>query len=210
MSRGEFIERILRQIYGGYIPDDSSITPMLVNSWLNDGIALAAKSNYTDNIRIDGIGFVNNSFYTSFKGIEVSKDENFVWKIALPQIPIGIGKNEGISTLQFKDSNGQVSYPCIPLSENQKTYYQTMRPIPNKTLFYYEGEYIYAISTLLLSQYTASVTMVSGGDATNLNSTLNVPSDYIPIMVEYIKQQLLLQKAQPKDLQNDGQDLPIN
>jgi hypothetical protein len=39
MTRAEFIERTLRQIYGGYVSEDSSITPMLVNSWLNDAFA---------------------------------------------------------------------------------------------------------------------------------------------------------------------------
>jgi hypothetical protein len=39
MTRAEFIERTLRQIYGGYVSEDSSITTMLVNSWLNDAFA---------------------------------------------------------------------------------------------------------------------------------------------------------------------------
>ena len=69
MTRAEFIERTLRQVYGGYVTEDSSITPMLVNSWLNDAIALAAKTNYTDAVKLDGIGYVNNAFYTTFKGL---------------------------------------------------------------------------------------------------------------------------------------------
>ena len=92
MTRAEFIERTLRQIYGGYVSEDSSITPMLVNSWLNDAIALAAKTNYTDNLKLDGIGYVNNSFYTTFKGIAPTLDEINLWKLQLPQIPVGIGK----------------------------------------------------------------------------------------------------------------------
>ena len=57
MTRRHYIERILRQIYGTYVRDDSSITENLVNSWLNDGIAIAAKQNYRENIAIDGILF---------------------------------------------------------------------------------------------------------------------------------------------------------
>ena len=52
MTRRHYIERILRQIYGTYVRDDSSITENLVNSWLNDGIAIAAKQNYRENIAI--------------------------------------------------------------------------------------------------------------------------------------------------------------
>lgn len=209
MTRLLFIERALRQIYGDFPNDDSAITNNLVNTWLEDAIAIAAKQNYKDNIQIDGIGYVNNSFYTTFKDISISSDSNFTWKGTLPQIPFGIGRNEGISTLQLKDSSGQITRPFIPLSESQKTYYQGMRPIPNKILYYYEGEFIFMLSTLLLNQYTFNVTMVSGGDSTDLNSTLNVPSDYWPVMVEYIKQQLLFERNQVQDVQNDGLDAKV-
>lgn len=85
-----------------------------------------------------------------------------------------------------------------------------MPHIPSKTLFYSEGDKVFVISNLILSNYTASVTMVSGGVSSDLSSVLNVPSDYMPVIVQYVQQQLLLMKGQPKDLQNDGQDLPVN
>lgn len=206
MDRYTFIERALRQIYGGYIPDDSSITFNLVNSWLEDAAAVAAKQNYKDNIALDGIGYVNGSFYSKFTDIAITSDGNFIWKMTLPSIPLGIGRNEGISTLELVDEDGRVTRPFIPISEQQKSYYQSMRPIPNKVLYYYEGQYMYAVSTLLLNDYTANIVMVSAGDSTDLSSTLNVPSDYYAIMVEYIKQQLGFQRSQPVDSQNDGLD----
>ena len=210
MTRAEFIERTLRQVYGGYVTDDSSITPMLVNSWLNDAIALAAKTNYTDVIKLDGIGYVNNAFYTTFKGLVPSKDENKLWKITLPQVPVGVGVNEGISTLQFKDQNGNLSLPCIPISENQKTYYQSLANLPNKTIYYNEGTYVYVVSNLKLSDYTASITMVSGGNSGDLNATLSVPSDYMPVIVQYVQQQLILMRSRPQDVANDGADMTTN
>lgn len=207
MTRQEFIERNLRQIYGGFPTDDSEITYNLINSWLNDAIGVAAKANYMDAIKLDGIGYVNNSFYTKFKNLSVTQDEKFTYKITLPQIPFGIGQNEGVNTLQFTDSNGNVSLNCIPLNEKQVTYFQTMRPIPNKTLYYSEGTFIYVKSTLLLYQYTASVGMISGGNGNDLSSILNVPADYFPVMVEYLKSQLAFERAQIKDNSNDGNDI---
>lgn len=206
MTRQHLIERILRLVYGDQPRDDSSITDNLVNEWINTGIGIAAKQNYKEAIQIDGIGYVNNSFYTTFKGLDVVLDEGFTWKITLPQLPIGVGKNEGISTLQFKDANGKLSLPCIPLSENQKGYYQRMRPIPNVTLYYPEGEFIYAISTIILSNYTATVSMVSGGDSSDLTSTLNVPDDYINVIIEYCSKMLMLERGQQQDISNDGSD----
>ena len=85
-----------------------------------------------------------------------------------------------------------------------------MTPLPNKTLFYVEGSYAYIVSNIQLAGYTASVTMISGGNSQDLNSTLNVPGDYIPLMIDYIQKQLMIEKTTPKDLANDGQDLAQN
>jgi hypothetical protein len=207
MTRRQFIERTRRQIYNGQPSDDATITVNLVNKYVDDAIAFAAKTNYKEAIAIDGIGYVNNSFYTKFSGLSISPVGNFQWKMTLPQIPIGIGQNEGISTLELVDPDtGQVTRPFVPLTENQKTFYQNMRPIPNKVLYYYEGNLLYAISTLMLNEYPANVTMVSGGDSTNLDSTLNVPDDYYPVMVTYLQQQLMFERNVPQDVANDGAD----
>ncbi len=207
MRRDVFIERALRQIYGEQPNDDAQITINLVNTWIEDAIAVAAKTNYTDNIKLDGIAYVNGGFYATFKGIEIEPDETFLWKITLPHTPVGIGSDEGISTLQLKDSESkQLSHPLVWLSQSQKGFYKNLRPIPSKTLCYQEGGFVYAISTILLNQYTANVTMISGGDPTDLDSELNVPPDYLPVMVEYIKNQLIFQRNVPKDQINDGVD----
>lgn len=204
MTRLEFIERSLRQIYGDMPTDASSITKNLVNSWLSDAIAAAAKKNWTDNLQLDQISFVNNSFYTSFKNLAVNDaGELFLYQLTLPDIPVGIGKNEGVSVLQFVDSSGGVSDPAIPLSQAQVGYYRGQRPIPNKIMYYPEGTFLYAISTLQLNNYTGKVKMISGGDKTDLNSVLNVPSDYWGFMTDYIKMQLAFERAQPKELVND-------
>ena len=204
MTRGQLIEQILRQVYGSQPTDDASATPNLVNQMINQGIGIAAKLAYKDAIQMDGVGYVNNSFYSTFKGIAVTPDDNFKWKIDLPSVPVGVGKDEGISTLVFKDSNGKVSLPVVWLSQNQVTYFQSMPMISNKILAYSEGSVVYAMSTILLDQYTATVTLVSGGDSSNLSSTLNVPDDYIPTIVEYVSKLLMASRAQPQDQANDG------
>jgi hypothetical protein len=207
MTRNIFIERILRQIYNGQPSDDSNITYSLVNQWLNDAIGLAAKKNYTDGIQMDGIAYVNNSFYTTFKDltVELGNIDNVTYSIDLPQIPVALGKNEGIATLQFvKDK--LASQTAIPLSINQVAYIDNLRPIQNKILYWTEGKNIYAKSLIPLTSYTANVRMVSGGDSTDLESTLIVPDDYVPMIVEYIKGQLAFERSRPIDVSNDGVD----
>lgn len=208
MDRRTYIEMVRRQIYGGLPSDDATITVNLVNKWLDIAIGVAAKQNNRDNISLEGISYINNSFYTTFKGLAVTKDENFLWKVTLPQVPLGIGTSEGVSTLEFKDaSTGQISYPAVMLSENQRSFQRGMRTIPNKVLAYSQGEFVYALSTIMLSQYTATITMVSGGTSSDLDSTINVPSDYFPIIVEYLKKELMFALSVPVDNANDGRDV---
>lgn len=205
-TRFSFIKRLLRQVYNDQPSDDSNITINLVNRWLNDAIGSAAKKNYTDNLAIDGIAYVNNSFYTTFSQLPITLYSQFTYQMTLPQIPVGLGANEGVGVLQFVDSEGNISDPAIPMTENQVGYFRSLRPIPNKILYFSEGVFLYAITSLQLDQYTGKVRMVSGGDSTNLNSIINVPDDYIPVMVEYIKNQLAWERSQARINTNDGTD----
>jgi hypothetical protein len=207
-TRRAYIEKILRLIYNGQPSEDSNITINLVNAWLPDALGIAAKQCYVESIKMDGVAYVNNSFSTTFSGITITADNtnNLGYKISLPQIPLGLGKNEGINTLRFKDETGFISQSVIWLSTNQIGYADAMRPIPNKIKAYNEGSVVRLTSTLPLYLYTATVSMVSGGDSTNLDSEINAPDDYLPVITEYIKAQLLLEKAQVPDQSNDGQD----
>ena len=206
MTRKTFIERILRQIYNGQPSDDSSITFNQVNQWLNDAVGLAAKKNYTDSIQMDGVAYVNNSFYTSYSSLTISQVDNTTFKFTLPQIPVALGKNEGIATLQFSNSKTPTSFGAVPLSMNQVGYQDTLRPIQNKVLYWSQGQEIYMSTGIPLTAYKATVRMISGGDSTDLNSTLIIPDDYIPLMVEYIKGQLAFERSRPIDTSNDGVD----
>jgi len=206
MTRKIFIERILRQIYNGQPNDDSSITFNQVNQWLNDAIGIAAKKNYTDSIQMDGVAYVNNSFYTTYSGLAITSIDNTTFKLDLPQIPIALGKNEGIATLQFSNSKTPTTFGAVPLSMNQVGYQDILRPIQNKVLYWSQGQQIYMSTGIPLTAYKATVRMVSGGNSSDLNSTLIIPDDYVPIMVEYIKGQLAFERSRPIDQSNDGVD----
>jgi len=207
MTRYAIIERILRQIYNGQPSDDSSVTYNLVNQWLNDAIGIAVKKNYTDSIQMDGIAYVNNSFYTTYTNLDIAAEtvDNVTYSVDLPQIPIALGKNEGVATLQFVGDK-KTSQTGIPLSINQVAYIDNMRPIQNKILYWIEGKNIFVKSSIPLTSYKATLRMVSGGDSKDLQSTLIIPDDYVPIIIEYIKAQLAFEKSRPIDTNNDGVD----
>jgi hypothetical protein len=207
MTRYQLIERVLRQIYNGQPSDDSNITYGLVNQWLNDAIGVAAKKNYTDNIQMDGVSYINNSFYTTFKNLDIYAEtvDNFTYRVDLPSIPVALGRDEGVATLQFVGDK-KTSQTAIPLSMNQVAYQELLRPIQNKIAYWIEGNNIYVKSSIPLTSYKATLRMVSGGDSTDLDSTLIVPDDYMPVVIEYIKGQLAFEKSRPIDTSNDGVD----
>lgn len=204
MTRYAICERILRLVYGEQPQDGSGITVNLVNQWVNDGIGIAIKQNYKDSLLLEGVAYVNNSFFTTFKNIPITFFETNTYQILLPQVPVGVERNAGVSSLTFVDSGGNISKDAIPLSQNQVAYSGTMRQIPNRTLYYSEGIYLYALSSLILSNYTARIKIMSGGDSSNLNSVLNVPDDYIPLIVDFVVSKLDQSRMQPKQDINDG------
>lgn len=207
MTRYQYIEKTLRDIYGSQPIDDADITFNLVNIWLSEGIGVAAQKNYRDNWQLDSINYINNGFYATFKNLSVTKFQPFLYRVELPEIPPALGHNEGVSTLTFTGSDGFVSYPSVPLTTNQSTYYRSMRPVQNKLMHVQEGKFLNIISTLILSVgYTANVVMVSGGDSSDLDIELNVPPDYMPIIDDFLTQKLMAERLVPQDDINDGQD----
>lgn len=207
MRRDVFIEIVSRKIHGGFPSDDTQITNNLINTWIEPAIGVAVQKCNTDNLQMDGVAFVNNGFYTTFKNLSITSDGNLTWKVELPEIPQGLGAVDGISRFVIKDNESpQTSYPVLLMSESQVSIYRGMRNIPNKVLGYPEGKFVYILSTLLLNQYTGQVTMISGGDKTDLDSELNVPANYLPIMIDWISAKLMEERLTPTDRSNDGND----
>ena len=204
-TRYNFIEKILREVYGDMPSDDSVITFNLVNVWLNEGIGLSIKKNQQENIQLEGVSFVNNSFYTTFKGLSIVNDDTFIYKVEIPEIPSGVGKNEGVASLNLT-SVSQIAPDAVPLSANQVGYVNGMRTLPNKVLYWSEGKFLYIKSVTDLSNFKARVRMISGGDASDLDSVLNVPAEYLPLITEYIVKNLMMSRQGQQDKTNDGVD----
>lgn len=208
-TRNSIIERILRMVYSGQPTEDSSITYQLVNKFLNDACAIAAQKNYTDNIAIDGTGYVNNSFYCTYSGLPVKEDpsDNLTWMFQLPQIPLAFDNTQGLAKVQFY-RNGHTSLNSVPLTMNQVSYYDRMPPIQNKVVHWPEGIFVRCKTPIQLSSYTATVKMVSAGDSTDLDSILTIPDNYLSVIIDYCTKELAWERSQPRDTGNDGEDIP--
>ena len=114
-TRGAFIESVLMQVYGGKPTDDSEITYNLGNLFLQEGIGVAAQAAYKGAIQLDGVGYINSGFYSTFSGLAISQDatDNLCFSFTLPEIPVGISANMGLAEVRFK-SDGFTSLPGIP------------------------------------------------------------------------------------------------
>lgn len=206
MTRGLFIERIIEQIYNGQVTDDAVIDEVIVNQWLSDAIAAAAKQNYKDNLQLEGVAYNNSSFFSTYKGIPITEDESFLFKFAMPSLPLGIGSIDGISRAVIKSKDGDSSYPIVILTEDQVGVQRGMRTIQRRMVGYPEGINFFVFSSVSLVDCTASITMISNGEGSDLTSQLNVPSDYFGMIVEYIKANLAFERAQVVNVANDGTD----
>lgn len=208
MTRKAFCERIQREIYGSQPNDDAEITKQLINNYVNVGIAMAVKQNYTDNLKMDGIAYVNNSFYTTFRDLPIAKDTSDynLWYITLPEIPVALGENEGISQLIFRKGT-DYSLEAIPLNAHQVGYRRTFRKIPNKICYWNERDTILCESYLSLSEYTANVKVASGGaNSTDLTEQIYLPTEWLSFVQDYVIKNLMLEKQQKQDVSNDGVD----
>jgi hypothetical protein len=206
MTRKAFAQQIQRMIYGEIPNDDADISLNLINRYVNQGIALAAKANYADNLKMEGIAYVNSSFYTTFKNITISKStfEDFCYELSLPEIPVALGRADGVAQLTLKDVT-LFSLTGVPLSTEQVSFRKNMRRIPNRFYYWYERSTVIIDSVLDITDYKAHVKMVSSGsDNTDLSATIYLPNEWLSFVQDYVLNNLILERQQPKDLTNDS------
>lgn len=207
-TRKIFAQQIQRLIYNDIPSDDATITLNLINRYVNQAIALSVKANYSDNLKMDGIGYVNSSFYTTFKGLAIAKStfEDFCYELTLPEIPVALGRNDGVAQLTLK-SGTDYSLTGVQLTTEQVSFRKSMRRIPNRFYYWYERDTAIINSPLDLSDFTANVKIASGGgDSTDLSETINVPGEWMSFIQDYVVKNLIFGRQQPQHLSNDGID----
>lgn len=205
MTRKVLIEQIRRIFYGGVPNDDASLSEKEVNTYLNEAIAYMAKVNYTDAIKLDGIETVADSFYATFKNLAITKDNDTgYYSLDLPQVPLGLARGYGISTVTFPASTGLAKSP-IPISPRELDYVDQLKQPPSKIFYWAEGKKLWFKSYTNLVGKFAIVRMVST-ETSDLDAEINVPQEYITDIVNMVINQLKIRKGTPEDTVNDGVD----
>lgn len=205
MTRRVLIEQIRRIFYGGVPNDDASLSEKEVNTYLNEAIAYMAKVNYTDAIKLDGIETVADSFYATFKNLAITKDNDTgYYSLDLPQVPLGLARGYGISTVTFPTSTGLAKSP-IPISVRELDYIDQLKQPPSKIFYWAEGKKLWFKSYTNLVGKFAIVRMVST-ETSDLDAEINVPQEYITDIINMVINQLKIRKGTPEDTVNDGVD----
>jgi hypothetical protein len=205
MTRRVLIEQIRRMLYGGIPTDDANITEKEVNLYINEAIAYMAKVNYTDAIKLDGIETVADSFYATFKNLAITKDNDTgYYSLDLPQVPLGLSRGYGISTVTFPTSTGLAKSP-IPVSTRELDYMDNLKQPPSKIFYWVEGKKLWFKSYTNLVGRFAIVRMVST-ETSDLDAEINVPQEYITDIINLVMNQLRPRKATPQDSTNDALD----
>lgn len=205
MTRKVLIEQIRRMYYGGVPNDDASLSEKEVNTYLNEAIAYMAKVNYTDAIKLDGIETVADSFYATFKNLAITRDSDTgYYSLDLPQVPLGLSRGYGISTVTFPTSTGLAKSP-IPISPRELDYVDQLKQPPSKIFYWVEGKKLWFKSWTNLVGRFAIVRMVST-ETSDLDAELNVPQEYLNDIITMVLNNLKVRKGTPEDNVNDGVD----
>jgi hypothetical protein len=205
MTRKVLIEQIRRMLYGGVPNDDASVSEKEINVYTNESLAYMAKINYTDSIKLDGVENVSDVFYLTFKNLAVLKDtDTGYYYTTLPQVPVGLARGYGISTVTFPTSTGLAKSP-IPISTRELDYIDNLKQPPSKIFYWPEGKKLWFKSYTNLIGKNAIVRMVSTESST-LDDELNLPQEYITDIINLVLNQLKIRKGSPEDIVNDGVD----
>lgn len=205
MTRKVFIEQIRRLYYGGVPNDDANLSEKEVNAYINEAMAYVAKVNYTDAIKLDGIESVSDVFYLTFKNLSITRDaDTGYYSLDLPQVPLGLARGYGISTVTFPTSTGLAKSP-IPISVRELDYLDAVKQPPSKIFYWPEGKKLWFKSYVNLVGKSAIVRMVST-ETSDLDAELNVPQEYIPDIMNLVLNYLKVRKATLEDSVNDGVD----
>jgi hypothetical protein len=205
MTRKVLIEQIRRMLYGGIPTDDANITEKEINLYINEALAYMAKVNYTDSIKLDGVETVSDVFYLTFKNLAIVKDNDTgYYSLDLPQVPLGLARGYGISTVTFPTATGLAKSP-IPISVRELDYMDSLKQPPSKIFYWPEGKKLWFKSYTNLVGKFAIVRMVST-ETSDMDAELNVPQEYITDIINLVMAQLRPRKATPQDSTNDGLD----
>jgi hypothetical protein len=207
MTRKELCELIQMRLAGGMPSDDFPITLDEINLWLDHGIAASAMKNYTDGVQIDGLEFIGDAYYTTFKNLSLTKDtDSLYYTTTLPAAPIGVPRGYDITSAYIMKPEGGYSKAMLRVNPQQLDYYNELPKPKDAIEFWVEGKvmFVRTDTAFLLNNNKVAVRMAGSAGSRSLTAEALVPADAVPFVVDYVFKYFLQTDQMPKDLMNDG------
>jgi hypothetical protein len=206
-TRRQILETLQRLMLGGMASDDTELTINLINQHLNGAIGYAAKTNYKEEIQLNGIENVADAFYSNFTDILITLNTTTgLYNATLPQQPVGIGAGWDISTFMLITGSGAKIF-AHPISPREIEFiYNTSGPC-NEVFYWVSGLTVTLHSCKDITKYKADIRMLSS-QSSNFDSPINLPDGYLPLVMEYLSKILGIEVQRPIDISNDGVETP--
>lgn len=204
MTRRYLAQLILRRLANGDVSDDFPIKEQEAAAWIDHGVAYAARANYNDNANVD-VEYVGDGFMTTFKNLSLTKDSaTSAYYVALPATPYGLPPGYDVAGVNL-EGDGKLSTGMIRVKIQQLDYYLQL-PMPPKAVFWWiEGKVLNLFSTwAILDGMKVRVRMASAGDPADLDAELNIPNDYVQLVIEYVMKYVAPTLSIAQDVVNDG------
>lgn len=207
-SRGVICEMIQRALLNSFMSDDSDFSLSLINQYLNAGIGVAIRTSYKDEIQINGAEGVADAFYATFTSMTITADSTMPgnYLITLPQQTVGIGAGWDISSFIMVKGSGAklIGYP---ITQKEVSYLYTNPKPCDGVFFWTEADRMNIHSCKDLTKYKGRVTMLVS-QSNDLDSPMNIPDGYLPIIIDYMIKTLGPLLNIPIDISSDGVDTP--
>jgi hypothetical protein len=205
-TRRQVCELIIRRLAGGDPPAEFPIKVDEVNLWLNHGIFASSVKSYQDAVQYDGVEFVPDAYYTTFRNLALTQDaDTGYWKATLPSTPGALPRGYDISTATIM-LQGRLSASMMRVSPQQIDSLYSL-PRPNGIFFWVEGNVLHIESRSDLTGKSAMVRMVSSEGTGSLDEEIKAPADAMDFIITYVYNKFAPLLNVPVDNNNDGQNI---
>lgn len=206
-TRGHIIELVMRGLASSWPSDDFWLTKNYVNQLLNSAVGFAIKTNFKDEVLINGVEGVSDAFYMMLPGLGITRDVNTGWyNVTLPQPVVGLGAGWDISTFMMVSGSGAKRF-AYPITQKEVPFLYNGVKGCNDDFFWAIRDKININSCKDLTKYKGNVTMLVS-QTTDLTSPMNIPDTYLPVIIDYIIKTLGAFIPMPVDISSDGVDTP--
>ncbi len=203
-SLRQLINRVQRHINDEFPSSDFSVSVNEMQLYIEEALATTLIGNVYNGAKVEGNIAVPEGVVTTYSLPAMAQNTvTREWYSTLPQPPVSLPLGYSVSDGYFADSVNGKGLP-ITFVKTKRVAYRQYMPQPQGVLARIEGSRIIcqvSDGSSLLNQ-TLYVTMASTR-VSDIDAVLNVPDDFIEMMLTKVTARLMQRKQVPKDIIQD-------